>query len=191
MQDVIQTDAAINPGNSGGPLLDSDGNLIGDYSNILTATVVLQCTCMHCIAACPPICRCSMPCFGCLHAMVATMLVKSCHCLAPTPLQTVQLLTHYHLQSLHLYSVQFTLQPLSDLTGVCVPQLHSGPCMTCYLLDTVCCHVCRHQHGHLLPKWRQQRGGLCHPSRYRAQQCGSDHQVWPSHPPHTRHLFCS
>ena len=34
MQDVIQTDAAINPGNSGGPLLDSDGNLIGQSSHV-------------------------------------------------------------------------------------------------------------------------------------------------------------
>lgn len=33
LQDVIQTDAAINPGNSGGPLLDSDGNLIGESAH--------------------------------------------------------------------------------------------------------------------------------------------------------------
>ena len=32
IQDVVQTDASINPGNSGGPLLDSEGDVIGETS---------------------------------------------------------------------------------------------------------------------------------------------------------------
>jgi Do/DeqQ family serine protease len=37
-ENFIQTDAAINPGNSGGALIDSDGNLVGISSAILSKT---------------------------------------------------------------------------------------------------------------------------------------------------------
>lgn len=34
---IVQTDASINPGNSGGPLVDSEGNVVGISTMILSA----------------------------------------------------------------------------------------------------------------------------------------------------------
>src|SRR6266516_1332788 len=41
IEDIIQTDAAINPGNSGGPLLNSEGQIIGINTAIVSGGVTL------------------------------------------------------------------------------------------------------------------------------------------------------
>ena len=41
IEDIIQTDAAINPGNSGGPLLNSEGQIIGINTAIVSGGVGL------------------------------------------------------------------------------------------------------------------------------------------------------
>lgn len=38
VEDFLQTDTALNPGNSGGPLINTDGQVIGLNSNIMTAS---------------------------------------------------------------------------------------------------------------------------------------------------------